>query len=161
MAYPQTAIPGAGRDVVHSVFYAHSISANGIEIGSFERFSTRSTRNVERIREIMGSRGPQVKDMVWSGTEISLDVSRVEIYNKAMFEAFKVEIFTLEDFNHFVNIHEFQWNPGMNPSTDDPGRTITFVDCVASDWGKDLDTGTARVVESMTFQVRTIIGTRS
>lgn len=157
MGYPQTSIP----ETTHSVFYAHSISANGVELGSFERFSKRSTRTTERIREIMGSRGPQVKEIVWGGTDISIDLSRVELYNKAVFEAFGIEIFTLEDFNQYVDIHEFQWNPGANPTSDSPNRTITFVDCVASDWGKDLDTGTARVVESMTFQVRTILGARS
>ena len=157
MAYPQTSIP----NTLHTVFYAHSISANGTEIGSFERFSMRSTRTVERIREIMGSRGPQVKDMVWTGTDVSIDVSRVELYNKAIFEAFDIEIFTLEDWNRFVDIHEFQWNPGLNPMSDAPSRTINFVDCVPADWGKDFDTGTAKVVETMTFQVRTITGSRS
>lgn len=157
MGYPGEAIP----TTQHSVFYAHSITINGNEIGSFERFSKRSTRTVERIREVMASRGPQPKDMVWTGTDISIDVSRVEMYNKAIFEACGIEIFTLEDFNQVVDIHEFQWNPGLNPMSDTPSRDIHFVDCVASDWGKDLDTGTARVVESMTFQVRTIIGARS
>lgn len=157
MAYPQTSIP----QTAHSVFYAHSISANGLEIGSFERFSKRSTRTTERIREVLASRGPQVKEIVWGGTDISIDVNRVELYNKAILEAFGSEIFTLEDFNQYVDIHEFQWNPGLNPTSDTPSRTITFVDCVASDWGKDLDTGTARVVETMTFQVRTITGRRS
>jgi len=157
MGYPQTAIP----ETHHSVFYAHSISANGVELGSFERFSKRSTRTTERIREIMASRGPQVKEIVWGGTDISIDVSRVELYNKGLFEAFGVEIFTLEDFNRYVDIFEFQWNPGTNPTTASPNRTITFVDCVASDWGKDIDTGTARIVETMSFQVRTIVGSRS
>ena len=157
MGYPGEAVPSTQ----HTVFYAHSISANGTEIGSFERFSMRSTRTVERIREIMGSRGPQVKDMVWTGTDVSIDVSRVELYNKAIFEAFEIEIFTLEDWNQFVDIHEFQWNPGLNPMSDDPSRTINFVDCVPADWGKDFDTGTAKVVETMTFQVRTITGSRS
>jgi len=109
----------------------------------------------------MASRGPQVKEIVWGGTDISIDVSRVELYNKSMFEAFGVEIFTLEDFNQYVDVHEFQWNPGLNPVTDAPSRTVTYADAVSSDWGKDMDTGTARMVETMTFQVRTIIGSRS
>jgi hypothetical protein len=157
MAYPQTYIP----PTKHSVFYSHSIHVNGIEIGSFERFSMRSSRTVDRIREILASRGPQVKDMVWGGTDISIDLSKVELYNQAMFEAFGFAIYTLEDFNQFVNITESQWNAGKNPTSDTPNRVITFVDCVASDWSKDLDVGTAKVVESMTFQVRTIVGTRA
>jgi len=157
MGYPQTAIP----ETQHSIFYAHSISVNGTEIGSFERFSAKSNRTTERIREIMAARGPQVKEIVWGGTDISVDVSRVELYNKSMFEAFGIEIFTLEDFNQYVDIHEFQWNPTLNPVTDPPSRTITYIDCVASSWGKDIDTGTARMIETMSFDVRTIIGSRS
>lgn len=157
MAYPQTSIP----DTQHTVFYAHSISANGIEIGSFERFSSRSTRTTERIREVLASSGPQVKEIVWGGTDISIDISRVEIYNKAVFQAFGYAVFTLEDINAPIDIHEFQWNPGLDPNSDSPSRTITFVDTVASDWSKDIDTGTARVVESMSFEVRTIVGTTS
>jgi len=157
MGYPQTALPVN----MHSVFYAHSISANGIELGSFEKFSAKASRTTERIRELMARRGPQVKEIVWGGTDISIDVSRVELYNKSLFEAFGIEIYTLEDFNKYVDVHEFQWNPGANPFTDTPNRTITYVDCVASDWGKDLDTGTVRTVESMSFQVTTISGSRS
>lgn len=156
MAYDTVAIP----NTQHSVFYAHSIHVNGVEIGSFERFSMRSSRATERIREIAAPRGPIVKEIVWGGTDISVDLSRVELYNRAMMEAFGFEIYTLEDFNQSVNISELQWNPNRDPTTDAPDRTITFTDCVASDWSKDLDTGTARVVESMTFQVRTIVGSR-
>lgn len=153
MSYPQTAVP----HTQHSVFYAHSIHVNGIEIGSFERMSMRSTRTTERIREILFSRGPEVKEIVWGGTDISVDLNRVEMYNKALFEAFGFQIYSLEDLNQPVNISEIQFNPA------DPGgaRTITYVDCVASDWSKDVDTGTVRVVETMTFQVRTIRGFRS
>ena len=157
MGYPQTSVP----KTIHTVFYAHSIWVAGYEIGSFERFSYRSSRSAERIREILAKRGPEVKEIVWGGTDISVDLSRVELYNRNIFEAFGIDIFTLEDFNQHVNISEFQYNPEQNPESDTPARTITFEDCVATEWGKDLDTGTARVVETMTFQARVITGSRS
>lgn len=150
MAYPQTQVP----NTAHGVFYSYSIHVNGFEIGSFERFSQRSTRTTERIREILFSRGPEVKEIVWGGTDISVDLSRVELYNKAIMEAFGFEIYSLEDFNQPVTITEIQNNP------DNSQRVINYLDSVASDWSKDLDTGTVRVVESMTFQVRTIRGER-
>lgn len=156
MAYDTVSIP----NTQHTVFYAHSIHVEGKEIGSFERFSMRSSRTTERIREIAASRGPIVKEIVWGGTDISIDLSRVEIYNRAAMEAFGFSIYTLEDFNQPVNISELQWNPGSDPTSDAPDRTLTFTDCVASDWSKDIDTGTARIVESMTFQVRTIVASR-
>jgi hypothetical protein len=152
MGYPQTQTP----DTMHSVFYAHSIHVNGVEIGSFERLSVRQSRTTERIREILFSRGPEVKEIVWGGTDISVDLNRVELYNRAMFEAFGFEIFSIEDFNQVVNITEMQFNPNDNGR-----RIITYTDCVASDISKDIDTGTARIVESMTFQVRTIRGRRT
>ena len=152
MAYPQTAVP----ENQHSVFYSYSIYINGLVIGSFERFGSRSTRTTERIREILFSRGPEVKEIVWGGTDITVDISRVELYNKAIMEAFGFEIYSLEDFNQTVNIVEVQRNPASTGGS----RVISYQDCVASDWSKDLDTGTVRVVESMTFQVRTIRGYR-
>lgn len=152
MAYPQTAVP----QTQHTVFYSHSIHVNGIEIGSFERFSMRATRVTERIREIMFSRGPEVKEIVWGGTDITVDINRVEMYNRMLFEAFGFDIYTLEDLNQPVNITEIQNNPPDGGGQ----RVITYMDCVASDWSKDLDTGTVRTVESMTFQVRTVRGTR-
>jgi len=154
MGYPQTQTP----NTKHTVFYAHSIHVNGIEIGSFERFSMRSTRTTERIREILFSRGPEVKEIVWGGTDISVDLNRVELYNRNLYEAFGIAIYSLEDLNQPVNITEIQRNPEEQGGGK---RTLTYVDCVASDWSKDLDTGTVRTVESMTFQVRTIRGRRS
>lgn len=154
MGYPQTSAP----NTAHSVFYAHSIHVNGIEIGSFEKLSIREARQgVERIREILFSRGPEVKEIVWGGVDISLDLSRVEMYNRAVLEAFGFDIFSLEDFNQVVNIMEMQINP---PSIGGGKRVLTYMDCVASDKSKDIDTGTTRIVESMTFQCRTIRGRR-
>jgi hypothetical protein len=152
MAFPQTQVP----NTQHTVFYAHSIHVNGVEIGSFERMSVSSTRTTERIREILFSRGPEVKEIVWGGTDINVSLGRVELYNNAMLEAFGLSIFTIEDFNQPVNITEIQFNPNNNGQ-----RTITYIDCVASDISKDIDQGTVRIVESMTFQVRTIRGTRT
>lgn len=151
MGYPQTQVP----NTVHSIFYAHSIHVNGVEIGSFERLSISQSRSTERIREILFSRGPEVKEIVWGGTDINISLNRVEMYNKAMFEAFNFEIFSLEDFNQPVNVTEIQFNPNNNGR-----RVVTYMDCVASDISKDVDIGTARLVESMTFQVRTIRGRR-
>jgi len=149
MAYPQTQVP----NTQHTVFYAHSIHVNGIEIGSFQRMSIRQSRTTERIRELLFSRGPEVKEIVWGGVDITIDVNRVELYNKAMLQAFGFEIYSLEDFNQAVNITEMQFNPNNNGK-----RVITYMDAVASDLSKDIDLGTVHIAESMTFQVRTIRG---
>lgn len=151
MAYPNTSVP----NTAHSVFYAHSIWVNSIEIGSFERFSPSSTRTTERIREILQVRGAEVKEIVWGGTDHTVSLSRVEMYHKAMMEAFGFAIFSIEDINQSVNIVEIQTLPvGAGGGR----KIISYEGCVASRWGKDLDTGTARVVETMDFDVRVIRG---
>jgi hypothetical protein len=152
MSYPQTQVP----ETQASVWYSHSLHIGGRPIGTFERFSTRSTRTTERIREILFSRGPEVREIVWGGTDITLDLNRVELYNTALFEAFGFDIYSLEDLNQHINITELQKNPASTGGR----RVITYMDAVASDWGKDVDTGTVRIVETMTFQVRTIRGYR-
>lgn len=151
MGYPQTSVP----NTAHSVFYAYSIHVNGYEIGSLERFGSSSSRTVERIREILFSRGPEVKEIVWGGTDTSVNLSRVELYTSGMLEAFGQEIYALEDFNTPVNITEICKLP------DGGTRVLTFVDAVASSWGKDIDIGTVRRVETMEFQVRKVTGRRT
>jgi len=149
MSYPQTQVP----NTMHTVWYAHSIHVNGVEIGSFQRLSIKQSRDTERIREILYSRGAEVKEIVWGGVNITLDITRVEMYNKQIFQAFGLEFFSLEDFNQPVDITEMQFNPNNNGK-----RIITYKDAVASDVSKDVDLGTIHIAESMTFQVRTIRG---
>lgn len=152
MGYPQTSVP----KTAHSVWYSYSIHINGVPIGSFERFGARSTRVTERIREIFFSRGPEVSEILWGGTDSSIDVTRVELYQASIYEALGFNIYALEEFNFPVTITEVMTLPT------DPGgqRIIDYVDAVASDWGKDLDSTGAKVVETMTFQVRKVQGRR-
>lgn len=154
MAYPQTAVP----NTQHSVFYAYSIHINGVEIGSLESFAPTSNRQgVERIREVLFSRGPEVKEIVWGGVDTSITCNRVEYYEKSFLEAFGVSIHTLEDLTFPVNITEIMQLP---EELGGGQRVLTFVDAVGASWSKTVDTGTTRRVESMTFEVRTVRGRR-
>jgi len=151
MAYPQTQVPNTR----HTVFYSHTIQVGGVNIGSFERLSIRASRNTERIREILFKTGPEVVEIVWGGTDISIDLSRVEMYTLSLYEAFGFDIYSIEDFNQPIQVMEIQKNP-----TNSSKRIIHYTDCVPSSWSKDIDTGTVRTVESMTLEVRTITGKR-
>lgn len=153
MGYPQTAVP----KTAHSVWYSYSIHVNGTPLGSFEKFGAKSTRTVERIREILFSRGAEVNEIVWGGTDTDLDVTHVELYTASIYEAMGVQIFALEDFQFPVTITEVMKLPT------DPGglRIVDYVDCVASNWGKDLDVTGAKVVETMSFAVRKVQGRRT
>jgi len=154
MAYPQTAVP----NTMHSVFYAYSIHINGVEIGSLESISDNSTRTVERIREVMFSRGPEVNEIVWGGTDTDITMNRVELYNKSILESFGFEIHALEDFTFPVNITEVMQLP---EALGGGKRVLTFKDAVASSWSASKDTGTVRIVETLGFAVRVVRGRRT
>lgn len=145
--YPQTAVPNTD----HSVWYAYSIHVNNQAIGSVERISSRSSRTVERIREVLFSRGPEPSDQVWSGTDTTLELNYVELYEKSVFEALGGSgIYALEDWVTVFNITELMRTPSGAI------RILDYVDCVPSDWGRDLDSGGSKVVESLTVSVRKI-----
>jgi hypothetical protein len=152
---PRIALP----TLDHSVFYAYSITVNSVsgsatEIGSFEKFGQRSTRTIDRIRQVMYSTGAQVIDMVWGGTDITLELSRVELYAESLMAAFGFATPSLEHWNSFVDVHEVTSRPA-----DRKTRTLTFKNCVPSDFSKDVDTGTARVMETMTLQASYVVYT--
>jgi hypothetical protein len=153
MAYPQE----SAVETDHSVWYSYSLQFNGVAIGSFERFSARSTRNVERIREILFSRGAEVVEMVPGGTDHSVDLSYVELYQDSLIEVIGGPIFTIEDMTFPITIVEVM----KLPDSIGGKRILEYVDSWATDWGKELDTGGAKVVESMTFQTRVVVGRRT
>jgi len=153
MGYPQTEVP----KTAHSVWYAYTMSVAGVSIGSFERFGARSTRTVERIREILFSSGATVVDMVWGGTDTSLDLSRVEMYTQGCIEVFGKAVYALEDLNTKFDITEVMTMP-----TNIGGyRSITYAGCAGQAWGRDLDVSGAKVIETMTIEVSRVYGSRS
>lgn len=149
MAYDRYTIPSTQ----HSVFYAYAIHANGVALGSFTKFSPSSTRAAERIREIFAPKGPTVKEIVWGGTDITVTVTHVELYKSAMFQAFGKQIYNLEDFIEPVTITELMTQP---TSAGGAQRAVHYVDCVCTDYSRDVDVGTVHIVENMTFWVKTI-----
>jgi len=159
MAYPNFSLP----NTQHTVFYSYAITVNGIQIGSFEKFSSSFTRTAERIREVYFSRGAQTKEIVWAGTDIQVTVDRVEMYDKSLLQAFGFQIYTIEDMNKTLDIHEAMYFPANRDSSTDPAgnfasRMITYVGCVATNATKEINVTGAKIIESMTFECRTVIG---
>ena len=162
VAYPVTTLP----NTAHSVFYAYAIATplSVDPIGSFEKFGSSFTRSHERIREVMFSHGPITKEILWGGTDIQVTLSKVELYQQAIFQALGVNIFTIEDFNIVVDIFEYMYIPAVPgfptqaPAAPARTRTIVYKDCVPTTVSKDVDTSTAKIVESMTLECRTVEG---
>jgi hypothetical protein len=141
---PYVALPSTD----HSVFYAYTIQIGGTEVGSFEKFSERSSRTVERIRQIYYNQGARPADMVWGGTDYTLELTHVEWYTYSLLRYLGVATPALEYMNFKINISEIKRTPQGAVST------LAFQDCVISDYTKDIDVGTARVMESMSVQCR-------
>jgi hypothetical protein len=162
VAFPVRVLP----NTAHSVFYAYALATPKHQdpIGSFEKFGSSFTRSHERIREVMFSRGPITKEIVWGGTDIQVTLSKVELYKEAALQALGVNIFTIEDFNIVIDVFEYMYIPNVpgdpTQDADAPGqtRTIIYKDCVPTTISKDVDTTTAKVIESMTLECRTVEG---
>jgi len=164
MPYPYNALP----NTQHSVFYSYAVTVgSGAQIGSFEKFSSTFSRTAERIREVYFSRGAQTKEIVWAGTDIQVSIDHVELYQTSILQALGFQIYTIEDLNQTLHIHEMMFipnSPVQSSNTEDPGsanteyRLITYEDCVATAASKEINIGTARIVESMTFECRTVTG---
>lgn len=162
VAFPVEVLP----NTAHSVFYAYAIatSAHPDPIGSFEKFGSSFTRSHERIREILFSRGPITKEIIWGGTDIQVTLSKVELYQEAIFQALGVNIFTVEDFNIVVDVFEYMYIPAVpgapQQAAEAPGstRVIVYKDCVPTTVSKDVDTTTAKIIEAMTLECRTVEG---
>jgi len=165
VAYPVTTLPNTG----HSVFYAYSIVAghSGEPVGSFEKFGSSFTRTHERIREVLFSRGPITKEILWGGTDIQVTLARVELYKLPLIQTFNLgdpNLYTIESFNQVVDIVEQMRIPAI-PGSPDQGaaapqgtRYIVYKDCVPTNFTKDVDVSTAKVVENMTLECRTVEG---
>ena len=161
VAYPVTTLP----NTAHSVFYAYSIIAgqSGQPIGSFEKFGSSFTRTHERIREILFARGPITKEIIWGGTDIQVTLAKVELYKEAIFQAMGFPIYTIEQFNQVVDILEIMKIPAAPgssriPAAPSSSRIVVYKDCVPTTVSKDVDPSTAKVVENLTLECRTVEG---
>lgn len=160
MGYPTNELPST----IHSVFYSYTLSVgNGTPIGSFEKFSVNFSRTAERIREIFYNHGPKTKEIVWAGTDIQVSIDHVELYEKSILQALGFTIYTIEDLNQALDITETMYVPASRTSTDAPTapsaiRTIQYLGCVATSASKEVNVGSARIIESMTFECTTVIG---
>ena len=140
-----------------TVFYAYTISIGGVSVGTCEQFSEKSQRQVERIREIPRSQGqgPSPVDIVWGGSDVTLELQRVELYNKSLLNVFGAAGF-LDFANTFLDVTESLFMPNDAKGKPQSPKVTTFKDCVVSNYSKQIQTSQARIMETMTVEVRYI-----
>jgi len=143
------------KDGLHTTWYSYAIAVDGNTIGSFARFGASSTRTVERIRHILQSDGPAVIDMVWGGTDTKITIEYVQLFQKNIFEQMGFNVYSLEDLTFAFDIVEVCTPPA---GSDLPTHTVTYEACVASEWGKDLDSGGTKVIETLGVEVSRVFG---
>ena len=145
MAVPQSAA---------AVFYAYTISSNNVEVGMIQNFSPSSTRTVERIRQIFYNTGARVVDMVWGGTDTTVEVEMMTLYKKNTFEAWGFQIMALEDLMQKVDIVEEMTHP------DGVTDRLVYHQCGWERWGQTRNTNTAHVAATCSIAVSWVSGVK-
>jgi hypothetical protein len=154
---------GQGLNPQHSVNFSHIIMFNGNPVGSIQSISMRQSRAAERIREINASRGPVVKEIIWGGTDVELDLNKVELYDTNIFQAMGASsIYVLDEVNFIFDIVEIQYHPGLNvtPANREVAplnqRIVTYEGCVPTSFNKTIDMADPKIIETMTVFVTKI-----
>jgi hypothetical protein len=149
---PPVALPATK----HSVFYSYAFLVGGKPIGSAESINIRGSRlAIERIREVYYSHGPITREIVWGGVDISIDVRRVELYATSLYAALGFDVTSLEQINGAIDLLEVRYQRTADGT--ETTREVSYYDCVPSTWGRDLDIGTARVIETVTLECTTMM----
>lgn len=156
---------GQGVSPQHPTWFSHVITFQGKPVGSLQTLNMRQSRAAERIREINARRGPVVKEIVWGGNDVEIDITRVEIFDDTLFTAIGVtsvfDLYSLDDVNFRFDIVEIQYKPGETTPANrsvstQVQRIITYEQCVPTSFSKNLDLGTPHVIENMTCWVTSV-----
>lgn len=157
---------GLGTNPQHSTWFSHIITIQNVgPIGSLKTLNMRQSRAAERIREINAARGPVVKEIVWGGAEVELELTKIELFDSTIFKTMGVanitDIYSLDEVNFRFDIIEIQFRPGSTtPKERDVApqatRVITYEQCVPTAFSKNIDSETPHIVEQMTCWVTSI-----
>lgn len=140
-------------NVRSAVWWAYTISVNGLAIGSLQNFAPTSTKTIERVREILFDSGNKVVDIVPGLTDITATLERIQLFSSNLFQAIGRDLVTIEDMNDPFDILETLNRPGSAGGA--PVRII-YANCLFSEFGKTITVGTTFVVERATVQISTI-----
>lgn len=135
------------------VSYAYTVTANGTPIGTLQGFNPSANRILERIRQIMDEEQDTV-EIVPGRSDFTLSVDRLELYEKAVFEAFGTD----NDISKIVNPIQIT-EIITSPSTSEK-RTISYQRCWIQNWSKAIREGTTTVTETVSLLPERIVVSR-
>lgn len=130
-----------------AVWYAFTISVNGIAVGMLQGFNPTQSREVERVRQIMYETGPDALETVPGATNISVDAERIEMYKANFMQAIGRELVSISDLVDPIDILEEKHQP------DGSTARIQYVSANISNYARRINTGSTFILETVTFQV--------
>jgi hypothetical protein len=138
---------GLPRGNTTTVFYQYVVMIGGTPVGTIQRFNPSTERNLERVREIMGSNPDRdVVEIAFGRSDTQLTVERLELNKSAMMDI-------LAPGEDFVDISQIVEPITIveKKITPDGERVIEYQDCVAKSWSKTISVDTITVTESVTL----------
>ena len=134
-----------------AVWWAYTISVNGLPIGNLQTFSPTASRTIERVREILFSTGPKALEVVPGATDISATMERIRLFQSNLLQATGNALVSIEDFNEPIDVLESLNRPGGS----DTFRTV-FANGLASEYGYTISVTSTFVSERSTWQFATV-----
>jgi len=126
------------------VYYSYEIKANGVKIGTLQRFNPSQTRTADRLREIANN-GGAIIEIVPGITDFEITIAKSKIYTEAATDAFGYDVKTLQDIVDPIDIVEKSYHP------DGTVKTYTWKDCWITRYGKTVAVGTTINAEDITL----------
>jgi hypothetical protein len=149
------------------VWYAYSITLNGVKVGTLRTFNPTNTRTHEYVREI-ATNGGQIYEGVPGVTDYTIRLEKVRLYNRTLHDEFGILTNDIQNQIRAVDIREevhlpldLQNNSVNGPAEQDTGdngvKIVTYEACWITDWGKTVSNTAITVVETMTVKPTRIV----
>ena len=133
-----------------AVWWAYTISVDSQAVGNLQNFSPNWTKTIDRVREILFATGPKAKEVVPGPTDISATVERIRMFAENLLKAVGKYVVSIEDFNDPFDILE-----SLEQPTGGNAQEVVYHNCLFSDYGLTISTGTTFVLERATIQIAT------
>jgi len=144
------------------VWYAYSITLQGVKVGTLRSFNPTQMRTHEYVREI-ATNGGHIFEGVPGTTDYTIRLEKVRLYNKVLLDEFGILSQDIQNQIQALDIREeihlprdVQNNSVSGPAEQDTGdngvKIVNYEACWITDWGKTVANTNITVVETMTVK---------